>query len=262
MKQIKRVLLINDLTCFGKCSLTVSIPIISSFGIETIPLPTMLLSNHTGFASYKTKDETDILTDFVDEWIKQGLHFDCIYTGFFKDAKQIELIIDIIKKLKGDDTLLFVDPILGENGKLFSCFDEEYLKNMKKLVKYADFISPNITEACLLTDCDIKDNPNNIINKFTNENVVITSIKNNDEIGYLIKNDNELTFKYYPYINKKLHGTGDIFSSALCANMINTNDFKESCIKASDFTNKAILNTLKYNNHDYGIAFEDLLDSD
>lgn len=259
MKKIKRVLLINDLTSFGKCSLTVSIPVISSLGIECVPLPTELLSNHTGFSSYKVIDNSKALKEFSQEFINQDISFDCIYTGFFKDYKQIDQTIEIINKLKKKNTLVFVDPILGENGKLFSCFNKKYLDSMKKLVKLADFISPNITEACLLTDCKVDDNPKDIISKLDNKYVVITSIKRNDKIGYLIKDNKNISSIYYPLVNKKLHGTGDVFSSYLCGEMINTKKFKESCLKASKFTNKAILNTLKYSNHNYGIAFEDIL---
>lgn len=255
---MKRVLLISDLTSFGKCSLTVSIPIISSLGIETIPLPTMLLSNHTGFDSYILKDNTDTLLDFFNEFKKIDLNFDCVYTGFFKDAGQIDITKDIVKFYKDKGSMIFIDPILGENGELFKCFDEKYLESMKDLVNLADFISPNITEACLLTNSNINDNPIDTINKF-NCKVVITSIRKDNQIGYLIK-DEDINEIYYPYIDKKIHGTGDVFSSFMCGEMIKTNNFKESCIKAAEFTNKAIINTI--NNHPddlYGVAFEDIL---
>lgn len=255
---MKRVLLISDLTSFGKCSLTVSIPIISSLGIETVPLPTMLLSNHTGFDSYVIKDNTNALLEFFEEFKKQDLHFDCIYTGFFKDANQINIANKIVKYYKEKGSMIFIDPILGENGKLFKCFDNDYLNNMKELVKLADFISPNITEACLLTDSNINDEPKEIINKFKCK-TVSTSIRNNNQIGYLIK-DKDIKEIYYPYIDKKIHGTGDVFSSYLCGEMIITNNFIESCIKASEFTNNAIINTIDNHPNDlYGVAFEDIL---
>lgn len=256
---MKNVLLISDLTSFGKCSLTVSIPIISSLGIETIPLPTMLLSNHTGFDSYVIKDNTETLSDIFNEFKKLDLKFDCVYTGFFKDANQINLVKEIVNYYKDKVSMIFVDPILGENGELFKCFNNEYLNSMKQLVELADFIAPNITEACLLTNSNINDNPIDIINKLNNKNIVITSVKKDNEIGYLIKDNNGISSIFYPIIDKKLHGTGDVFSSYLCGEMINTNNFKESCIKASEFTNKAILNTLNYKGHEYGIAFEDIL---
>lgn len=262
MKEIKKVLLINDLTSFGKCSLTVSIPILSAFGIEIVPVATMLLSNHTGFDSYVSKDNTDNLVDTLNEFIKQDIFFDCIYTGFFKDYKQIDLVIDLIKKLKKDDTTIFVDPILGENGKLFNCFDENYLNSMKKLVDMADYIAPNITEACLLTDSNINDNPKEIMKKINNKNAVITSIKKDNEIGYLVKDEELGLYELFnPYIDTKLHGTGDVFSSVLCANMLISNDFIKSCTYARNFTNNAILETIKYNNHEYGLVFENLLNN-
>lgn len=261
MKQIKKVLLINDLTSMGKCSLTVSIPILSAYGIETIPVPTLLLSNHTGFDSYVVKDNSEALIDILNEFIRQDVYFDSIYTGFFKDANQIDIVIDLINKLKKENTTLFVDPILGEEGKLFKCFNEEYLNSMKRLVSMADYIAPNITEASLLTDSNINDDPISIINKFSNKNVVITSIRKDDEIGYLVK-DEDLGIRefYNPYIDKKLHGTGDVFSSVLCANMLILDDnFAKSCLFASNFTNNAIIETLEYSNVDYGLVFENLL---
>ncbi len=259
-RHLKRALLINDLSCFGKCSLTVSIPILSSQGIETVPLPTLILSNHTGFNDYYIKDNSEEIEEIYKVWKKQNIYFDLIYTGFFKDDKQIKEINKIIKYFKKENTLLFVDPILGEKGKLFKCFDDKYLKEMKILTKDADFIAPNITEACLLTNTNIKQDPIEIINKFDNDYVVITSIKKEDKIGYLVKNKEEIFYIMKDYINEKLHGTGDVFSSILCAYMLNTNNFKESCIKAANFTNKCIKETLKYlPEHRYGIAFEDVL---
>ena len=259
-KHLKRALLINDLSCFGKCSLTVSIPILSSQGIETIPLPTLTLSNHTGFDDYYIKDNSEELINIAKVWKKQDIHFDLIYTGFFKDYKQINEVTKIIHDFKSEDTLLFVDPILGEKGKLFKCFDDNYLEAMKNLVKEADFIAPNITEASLLTNSNVNQNPIDIINKFNNDYVVITGIKKDNKIGYLVKNKEEIFYIFKDYINEELHGTGDVFSSFLCAYMLSTKNFKDSAIKAADITDKCIKETIKYlPEHRYGIAFEDVL---
>ncbi len=262
MNKLKRTLLINDLSCIGKSSLTAMIPIISSYGIETIPLPTLLLSNHTGFKEYETKD-CDILSSFTNIWHKQNINFDLIYTGFFKDGTQILETIDILDKF---NSMLLVDPILGDNGKRFSCFDDKYQNTLLKLVSKADIITPNLTEAALLTNSNINDNPINIIKRFDNKYVIITGIKKEDKIGYLIKENNNIYDYYLPYIESetKFHGTGDVFVSSLIGNVLNNNNnnFKDSFKKAANFTNKCILETLKYlPEHWYGLAFEDVLKS-
>ena len=259
MDKLKRTLLINDLSCIGKSSLTVMLPIISSYGVETIPLPTLLLSNHTGFKEYEIKDCNDILSSFSNAWVKQDINFDLIYTGFFKDYKQINETIDIVNKF---DTTLLVDPILGDNGKRFSCFDDKYQESLLMLVNKADIITPNLTEATLLTNSNINEDPYTIINKFKNEYVIITGIKKEDKIGYLVKENNDIYEYYLPYIDSdiKFHGTGDVFVSSLIGNLLSNNSFKDSFINAANFTNKCILATLKYlPEHWYGLAFEDII---
>ena len=159
---MEKVLLINDLSCVGKCSLTVSIPIISTYGIETVPLPTCILSNQTYFKDYLISDCSKEIESFTKLWTKQNIKFNTIYTGFFNNYKQIDYICEYLKDKK---VKLFVDPILGDNGNRFNCFDDNYQTSLKKLVDMADYISPNLTEACLLTDSNINENPVEIIKK-------------------------------------------------------------------------------------------------
>lgn len=259
MDKLKRALLINDLSCVGKSSLTVMLPIIANYGVETIPLPTLLLSNHTGFKEYEIKDCTNILSSFFNAWIKQDITFDLIYTGFFKDYRQINEAIDVTTKV---NTTLLVDPILGDNGKRFDCFDDGYQESLLKLVNKADIITPNLTEAALLTNSNINDDAHQIINKFKNKHVIITGIKKEDKIGYLVKDNHDIYEYHLPYIDSdiKFHGTGDVFVSSLIGNILTKNNFKESFINAANFTNKCILATLKYlPNHWYGLAFEDVI---
>lgn len=259
MDRLKRALLVNDLSCVGKSSLTVMLPIIASYGVETIPLPTLLLSNHTGFKEYELKDCTNILSSFSNAWIKQGITFDLIYTGFFKDCKQIDEAIDVTTKI---NTTLLVDTILGDNGNRFACFDDDYQKSLLKLVDKADIITPNLTEAALLTNSNISEDAYEIINKFKNKYVIITGVKKEDKIGYLVKDNNDIYDYYLPYIESdvKFHGTGDVFVSSLIGNILTNNNFKTSFINAANFTNKCILATLKYlPDHWYGLAFEDVI---
>ena len=256
MNKLKKALLINDLSLIGKSSLTCMMPIISSYKIETIPLPTLLLSNHTGYKEYITQD-IDI-TSFTNVWKKQDISFDLIYTGFFKDANQIKETIDIIDSFKSN--LLVVDPVLGDDGERYSCFNDEYTNELIKLVSKANIITPNITEARLITNCD--SSPIEVINKLNNKYVVITGIKKDNQIGYLVKDNNNIFEYYLPYIEceGKFHGTGDVFASSLIGNMLNTNNFKDSFYKAANFTNDCILATVKYlPEHWYGLAFEEIL---
>lgn len=253
---MQKVLLINDLSCVGKCSLTVSIPLISAYNIETIPLPTCTLSNQTCFKDYIIKDNSEELIEFSKLWKKQGITFDTIYTGFFKDYKQIDYICDYADESK---STIFVDPVLGDNGKQFNCFDEKYLNSLRKLVDKADYISPNLTEACLLTKCNINDDPIDIINKFKNKHVVITSVKKDNKIGYLLKDKDETMYILYDYVDYELHGTGDVFASLLCANMMKTNNFISSVQIASKLTNKCIQNTINSKSSYYGLYYESLM---
>ena len=254
---MEKVLLINDLSCIGKCSLTVSIPIISSFGIETIPLPTCILSNQTYFKDYLISDCSKEVASFTKLWLKQDIKFNTVYTGFFNSYKQIDYICDYLKDLKSK---LFVDPILGDNGKRFPFFDDKYQESLKKLVMMADSISPTLTEAALLTDSGINEDPLTIIKKFSNRKVVITGILKDNKIGYLIKNGNEIFHLLDEKVNEELHGTGDVFASFLCAKMIKTNNFTESVIEAAKLTNNAIMATIKEKGHNnYGLNFEEVI---
>lgn len=253
---MKKVLLINDLSCVGKCSLTVSIPIISSFGIETIPLPTCILSNQTYFKDYIISD-FDKLEAFTKLWQSQNITFDTIYTGFFKNHQQIDYLCEYLKKL---NCTLFVDPILGDNGKRFSCFDDNYQRSLINLSKMADYITPNLTESCLLTNSKLDENPINIIKKFSNDKVVITGIEKENKIGYLVKDKNIIFYILKDRVSQELHGTGDVFSSFLCAKMILSNNFSKSVIEAADLTEEAIKNTIKEKDHSvYGLNFENII---
>ncbi len=253
---MKKVLLINDLSCVGKCSLSVSIPLISAYQIETIALPTCILSNQTCFKDYLIKDNTNELIEFLKLWKKQEIKFDTIYTGFFKDYKQIDYVSNYLDEYNGK---IFVDPILGDNGKQFTCFDDKYLNSLKKLTEKADYITPNLTESCLLTNSDINENPISIISKFNNKKVVITGIKKDNKIGYLVKDNDDIKYILFDYIDYPLHGTGDVFSSLLCANMTKTNNFIKSVITAANLTNKCIQNTINEDCSYYGLNYESLI---
>ena len=150
----KKAVLINDLSGLGKCSLTAAIPVLSVMGIQACPMPTAVLTSQTGFESFYCNDCTDKLDYYTSEWKKLGFQPDGIYTGFLSSEKQVDKILSFIDSFETDDTLVLVDPVLGDGGRTYSLYTETLGKKMKKLVSVADVITPNLTECCILCDTD------------------------------------------------------------------------------------------------------------
>ena len=154
---MKKILTIQDISCLGKCSVTVALPIISAMGIETVILPTAVLSTHTMFKNFTVKDLTDQLIPIVEHWKSEGITFDAIYTGYLGSAEEIEIAKKIFDMFKTDDTMVFIDPVMADNGKLYPAFDAAYVRQNASLCARADIIVPNITEACFMTDVPYRD---------------------------------------------------------------------------------------------------------
>jgi pyridoxine kinase len=154
---MKKILTIQDISCLGKCSTTVALPIISAMGIETVILPTAVLSTHTMFKGFTVKDLTDQLIPITDHWKKENVQFDAIYTGYLGSEEEIEIVQKIFSEFGSKDTLIFIDPVMADNGKLYPAFDNKYAKLNAGLCGKADIIVPNITEACFLTDTEYRE---------------------------------------------------------------------------------------------------------
>ena len=148
---MKRILTIQDISCLGKCSLTVALPLLSAMGVETVILPTAVLSTHTMFSGFTCKDLSDQLGPITEHWKKEDITFDAIYTGYLGTEEEIETVKEIIRTFRGPETLVFVDPAMGDNGKLYPAFDEQYAKKNATLCAVADVIVPNLTEASFMT---------------------------------------------------------------------------------------------------------------
>jgi pyridoxine kinase len=160
MNKQKRLAAIHDISCFGKCSLTVALPIISAAGIETSVIPTAVLSTHTGgFKGYTFRDLTADLKPIAEHWSSLGLRFDAVYTGYLGSFEQLNIVSEIISLLKTADTLVIVDPVMADNGKLYASFPLNFPEGMKKLCSLADVIEPNLTEASLLLDLPYNEGP-------------------------------------------------------------------------------------------------------
>lgn len=269
---MKRILTIQDISCVGQCSLTVALPIISAMGIETAILPSAVLSTHTGgFTGYTFRDLTEDLPPIAQHWKKENITFDGIYTGYIGSTKQIEYIKNIIDMFENENRVVVVDPAMADHGKLYYGFDDAFVGEMKTLIEKADYIVPNITEACFLTDTPYfeqytKEDIEKLLVKLSAlgpNNVVLTGISFDEGLlGAAMYNKETNTFSYY--FNERVpllfHGTGDIFASSFFGAVVNGLDMFEASKVAVDFTLEAIKHTIDDSSiHWYGVHFEKAL---
>ena len=265
---MKKVLTIQDISCFGKCSITVALPIISAMGVETVILPTAVLSTHTMFKNFTVKDLTDQLVPITDHWKKEGLKFDAIYTGYLGSAEEIEIAKKIFVEFGGDDTMIFIDPVMADNGKLYAAFDENYAKLNAGLCGTADIIVPNITEACFMTDTEYKevygeDYVKDLLQKLAglgSKVVVLTGVSLSEGKTGVYGLDTR-TGEYFTYqndrVNVSYHGTGDVFSSVSVGAIARGLSMKEAFRLAADYTARTIQVTEENpENPWYGVDFE------
>lgn len=268
MNTQKRAVAIHDISGFGKCSLTVALPILSAMGIETVAMPTALLSTHTGISGYTYLDLTNQMPLFKKHWENLNLHFDSIYSGFLGSKTQIDIVSNLIDKFKKDDTLVLVDPAMADNGEMYPTFDLEFAKEMKKLCKKADLIVPNMTEALLLLDKEYITGPytkeyiENILKELSNlgpKQVVLTGVSFEDnELGAACfdRSTGEINYTFSPFIKKYYHGTGDIFASVLLSSLLNNKSLNKSTEIAVDFIYKCLLRSSNVENVLFGVNFE------
>lgn len=265
----KRLLTIQDISCVGQCSLTVALPIISACGIETGILPSSVLSNHTaGFSAWTFCDLTDQMPIILDRWKKENVDFDAFYTGYVSKA-QIPYILDIMEQVARPGALRIVDPVMGDNGKLYAGFDDDFPLEMRKLVNGADVILPNMTEACLLlgkpyvgSDYD-KEFVENIIRELYAlgaKNVVLTGVcLEKGKLGVACYDGNEVKYYFTEHLDVAMHGTGDVYSSAFAGALMRGKTILEAASIAADFVVETIKQTLGDKDHWYGVKFEKAL---
>lgn len=249
----KRMAVINDFSGFGRCSLTVSLPVVSAAGIECCALPTAVFSNHTGYSDYFFDDYTDKMEPYFEKWKKLSLVFDGIYTGFLGSTRQIAIVKAFIRQFWDEGTRVIVDPVMGDHGRLYSTYTEEMCKEMKTLVCLADLLTPNLTEACLLTGTPYRAAPWSIeeLKKLAKalcamgaKKVVITGISRGDELTNFLYEQNGGDGDSFCTVSglkvgAERAGTGDVFSSILAADAVNGVDFRESVIRAGRFIARA-----------------------
>lgn len=266
----KKIAVINDISGFGRCSTAVAMPLISYLGIQCCPVPTSIFSNHTGFPEFFFDDYTDKMQLYIDMWKKLGLRFEGIMTGFLGSKRQIDIVKKFIQDFKDERTTVIVDPAMGENGRPYPTYTKEMCDEMKKLIEYADIITPNVTECCMLTDTEYKqdgwkkeelyDMAEKLLSYGAGK-IVISGVHMGKYIGNVIgeKGKQPKIIKHEKTGDYR-SGTGDIYAAIISSDSINGVDFEKSVRKASDFVKKAIVATEKLHiPKTDGLAFEEVM---
>ena len=270
MERQKRVLAIHDISCVGRCSLTVALPILAVGGLDTGVMPTAILSTHTGgFQGYTYRDLTEDIRPASSHWKSLGLRFDALYSGFLGSYDQIDLVAGLMMDFHSEGTLRMVDPVMADNGRLYATYTKEMAQGMHRLCRKADIITPNMTEACILLDIPYKQEgftqieTEEMLRRLCDigpRQVVLTGVTlGREQLGTAAYDaqKNEISYAFedrYPGI---FHGTGDILASALLCGLMNGKSLKDAAALAVKFTHRCIACTIQSNQElRYGVRFE------
>lgn len=269
---MKRVLAIQDISCVGKCSLTAALPILSAMGMETVILPTAILSAHTAFKGAYIKDLTEIIEPVTKHWKEQGITFDSLSCGYLGSVSQMALVKRLFEEFKEEGTKTLLDPVMGDYGRLYTGFDMEYVNQMRKFCREADVLLPNLTEAAYLLGMDYEALPTDrkgyekLIWELASLNEGIVVLKgiplNEGRIGVLACDacTNESTFCEREQLAVKSPGTGDIFAAVCQGAFTKGRSLAEAVELAMDFVLECLKKTLADETHRwYGVNFEEAL---
>ncbi|MFJ7735628.1 pyridoxamine kinase [Lysinibacillus sp. NPDC097287] len=278
---MKKVAVIQDISSFGKCSLTAAIPVLSVMGVQAVPLPTAILTAQTGYPSFYCEDLTPKMDNFVYEWSKLGANFDGIHTGFVTGKEQIDNIFQFLSVFHSSETKLLVDPVMGDMGEVYKMFTGDLLDRMKELVKRADIITPNVTECCLLTGLSYEklqsyqddsdyfkalDEAGHQLQQVTGANVIITglnpppAVANKRYVGNMYIDADRSFYSIRDYNGESYSGTGDLFASVIMGGIMRGQDLVESMKLAEAFLAAAIKATSKEQvSREAGVNFEQFL---
>ena len=265
----KKLAVINDLSGFGRCSIAVELPIISAMKIQCCFVPTTIFSNHTGFTSFFLEDFTDKMRPYMDEWRKLELHFQGICTGFLGSPEQIAIVSDFLRDFKEKDTVVIVDPVMGDYGKMYPTYSMETCLKMRELIPLADIITPNLTEACILAGIPYEEKWSRKkllwlaqnLSAMGPEKVVITGIIQGEFIAnYCYEKGKEPCMFRTVKAGTQRSGTGDIFASIVAADAVNGVSFEQSVKKAGRFIKKCIVKSIEMGIPlTDGVCFEEFL---
>ena len=272
MNRQKKIALINDMTGFGRCSITVELPILSALKIQVCPMPTAILSVHTGFENFFMDDFTNHTKNFLDSWNKNNLDFDAIATGFFGSAEQIEIVGDFLKNSK---SFVMIDPVMGDHGKIYKSYTREMCGKIKNLLQYADLITPNLTEACelsnipyptdgIISDSDLATMAANLSANMRGDKIVITGVNldfdDRNNISNFIYDGGKISIVTTKKFGIDRSGTGDVFFAIVAGNLMNGVNLSCAVDKAADFVTKCIQHAEKLNlAWNWGLPVEEFL---
>lgn len=269
---VPRLAMINDIAGFGRCSTTVSLPVISVMKVQVCPVPTSVLSNHLGFPLCHFDDYTSHMRDYIKVWSELGLTFDGLYCGFLGNEEQINIVREFVEMFR--PPLFLLDPVMGDHGRAYSSITETHVQKMKELLPLADIITPNITEACLLTDTPWKDGEwtmpelSGLCEKLASlclkdsvsASIVITGIRQGDFLVNFLWDDGVYTTVASPIAGASRPGTGDIFASILAADAVRGETLLSSVQKAANFVGLCIAGSEKAGTPvQEGVVFEKYL---
>ena len=265
----KKIAAINDFCGFGRCSLAVSLPIISAMKIQCCPIPTSIFSNHTGYESFYYTDYTEHMEAYIREWKKLGLRFEGILTGFLGSPEQIDIVRKFLKEFKNSHTITVVDPVMGDDGKLYPTYPNALAEQMATLVPFADILTPNLTEACILTNTEYRrdmgeDDLRAICEKLCDMGpryIVISGLEHGEYMAnFIFEHGNEPRMIFEKKIGPCRAGTGDVFSSIIAADAVNGVQFFDAVQHASSFIAKTLHRTVEMDlPKTDGVCFEELL---
>lgn len=264
----KRLLTIQDISCVGQCSLTVALPIISACGVECAILPSSVLSNHTaGFSGWTFRDLTDEMPNILAQWKKEKVNFDAFYTGYVSKT-QIPHILDIMQETARPGALRIVDPVMGDGGKLYPGFDDDFPQEMCRLCNGADVIMPNLTEAALLLGEEYRTEYDQAyieqtvkrLHALGAKNVVLTGVSlEPNKLGVACYDGNEILYYFTDRLDVSMHGTGDCYASSFAGALLRGHSILESASIAADFVVETIRQSMGDPSHWYGVKFEKAL---
>lgn len=267
----KKIAVINDISGYGRCSLTVAIPILSAMGVQACPVPTAILSNHTEFPVYFFDDYTEKMRSYIGKWKELGLEFDGISSGFLGSAEQIEIVLEFVENFRNENTHIFIDPVMGDHGRLYATYTEKMCEEMKQLVGYADIVTPNVTEACFLTGTPYKEsgwtrkellNMAMMLQMMGAKSVVITGVREGSFYTNVVleQGSREPSYVKVKSAGNQRPGTGDVFSSVLSGAVLNQKSLKEATETAAKFVRDCITKSDELEiPHSNGVCFEEIL---
>lgn len=271
MAQQKKIALVNDITGYGRCSAAVEVPLIAALKVQACVLPTAILSVHTGFPSYYLDDYTERMAPYIESWRQNHVTFDGISTGFLGSVRQIEIVIEFIREFKGPATQVIVDPVMGDHGRLYASYTAEMCRDMRRLLAYADVVTPNLTEACQLLDLPYNEESEwsdtavqDVAARLAGQGprqVVVTGIHRGRQIGnFIYERGRDPQWVWSDIAGRDRSGTGDVFAAIVAAGVVKGEPLVTSVRKAAQFIAKCLVYTEELGTPPQcGLAFEEFL---